>query len=90
MKLTDVTALKSEDLLAATGLARRQTITGRLLNFAGAFVAGALVGGFAALLVAPKSGRGLREDLGDRLRRLPEALKKAVPDAGTQAAENAV
>jgi hypothetical protein len=90
MNLTDVTDLKSEDLLAATGLATRQTVAARLLSFAGAFATGAFVGGVAALLLAPKSGRGLREDLGDRIRSIPDALKKAIPDAGTEAAENAV
>jgi hypothetical protein len=90
MNLTDVTDSKSEDLLAAIGLATQQTVTVRLLNFAGAFAAGALVGGILALLFAPKSGRGLREDLGDRIRSVPDALKKAIPDAGTEAANNAV
>jgi hypothetical protein len=90
MNLTDITNLKSEDLLAAIGLATRQTATARLLNFAGAFAAGTVVGGIAALLFAPKSGRRLREDLGDRIRSVPEALKKEIPDAGTEAANNAV
>jgi hypothetical protein len=90
MNLTDVTDLKSQGLLEAVGLATRQTVTARLLNFAGAFAAGALVGGIAALLLAPKSGRGLREDLGERIRSVPDALRKAIPDAGTLAAENAV
>jgi hypothetical protein len=90
MNLTDVTDLKSEELLTAIGLATRQTVAARLLNFAGAFAAGALVGGIAALLFAPKSGRGLREDLSDRIRSVPDAFRKAIPDAGTQAAENAV
>jgi hypothetical protein len=90
MNLTDVTDLKSQDLLEAVGLATRQTVTARLLSFSGAFAAGALVGGIAALLLAPKSGRGLREDLGDRIRSVPDALRKVIPDAGTLAAENAV
>jgi hypothetical protein len=90
MTLTDVTDLKSDDLLAVIGLATRQTVTARLLNFSVAFAAGALVGGIAALLLAPKSGRGLREDLADRVRSVPDVLRKALPDAGTQAAENAV
>jgi len=90
MKLTDITDLTSEDLLAAIGLATRQTVSARLLSFAGAFATGALVGGIAALLFAPKSGRGLREDLGNGIRSVPDALRKAVPDARTEAAENAV
>jgi hypothetical protein len=90
MNLPDVADLKSEDLLAAIGLATRQTVTARLLSFAGAFAAGALVGGVAALLFAPKSGRGLREDLTDRIRSVPDAFRKAIPDARTEAAENAV
>jgi hypothetical protein len=90
MTLNDITDLKSDDILAAIGLATRQTVTTRLLNLAGAFATGALIGGIAALLFAPKSGRGLREDLGNRIRSVPEALKKAIPDAETLAGHNAV
>ncbi|HEX4406549.1 MAG TPA: YtxH domain-containing protein [Polyangia bacterium] len=90
MDLTDITKLKSDDLLAAIGLATRQTVTERLLSFGGAFLVGALTGGVAALLLAPKSGSGLREDIGNGLRRVPDLVKKAIPDAGTRAAENAV
>ncbi len=90
MTFTDVTDLSSENLLASIGLATRQTVTARLLNLAGAFAAGALVGGLAALLLAPKSGRGLREDIGSRIRSVPDALRKAIPDARTEVAENAV
>jgi hypothetical protein len=89
MNLTDITALKSDDLLAAIGLATRQTATARLLNFAGAFLAGALAGGAAALLLAPKSGRGLREDLGNGIRKVPEVVKQAISDASPEAANSA-
>jgi hypothetical protein len=90
MDLTDLTNLKSEDLLAAIGLATRQTVTERLFSFGGAFLAGVLTGGIAALLLAPKSGRGLREDIGNGIRRVPDLVRQAIPDAGTEAAENAV
>ena len=90
MKMTDVTDLKSEDILAAIGLATRQTVTARLLNFGGAFLAGALIGGAAALLLAPKRGSELREDVANRIRSIPAAMKKTLPDAGTRAANDAV
>ena len=90
MNLTDITDLKSDDLLAAIGLATQQTATARLLNFAGAFLAGALAGGIAALLLAPKSGRGLREDLSNNLRKVPEVMKQAVSGASPETATNAV
>jgi hypothetical protein len=90
MNLTDLTDLEADDLLAAIGLATRKSITARILNAASVFAAGAVVGGVVALLLAPKSGRGLREDLGNRIRRVPEAVNKAIPHAPNHAADTTV
>jgi hypothetical protein len=67
MKLSDISDLSKEDVLSGVGLATNPSTTQRLLSALGIFGAGAVVGAAAALLFAPKSGRGLREDIGSRL-----------------------
>jgi len=69
MKLSDISDLSKEDVLAALGLATKPTVTERVLSSAGLFGLGALVGAGVALLLAPSSGRDLRDDLGRRIRR---------------------
>jgi hypothetical protein len=70
MKLSDIKDVTKNDLLASVGLATKQTTTDRLLSAFGFFGIGVVVGAATALLFAPKSGQGLREDLGSRLRRV--------------------
>jgi hypothetical protein len=69
MKLSDISDLSKDDVLSALGLSARRSTSGRWLEAAGIFGVGLLIGAGAALLLAPKSGQGLREDLGERLRR---------------------
>ena len=70
MKLNDIRDLSKEDILSALGLASKPTTTERLLGTLSIFGVGLLVGAGVALLVAPKSGQALREDLGERFRKL--------------------
>jgi hypothetical protein len=69
MKLSDIRDLSKEDILAALGLATKPSTSERLLGTLGVFGIGLLVGAGAALLLAPKSGEDLREELGDRIRK---------------------
>ena len=69
MKLSDISDLSKDDILSALGLATKTSTSQRLLGTAGVFGIGLLIGASAALLLAPKSGQSLREDLGERLRR---------------------
>ncbi len=70
MKLSDIRDLNKDDILSALGLATKPSTSDRLLGTLGVFGVGLLVGAGAALLFAPKSGQALREDLGDRFRKL--------------------
>ena len=70
MKISDISNLSKEDILAALGLESKATTTERVLGSIGIFGVGLLVGAGVALLLAPKSGEDLREDLGQRLRNL--------------------
>ena len=74
MKLNDLGNLDKDDILSALGLVAKPSATGRLLGNVGIFAIGLLVGGGAALLLAPTSGQGLREGLADRLRRAREGV----------------
>jgi len=49
-----------------------------------AFLGGALAGGVAALLLAPKSGREMREEIANSVRRRADATKR-IPDAFKEA-----
>lgn len=72
MKLSDIRDLGKDDILAALGLASKPSTSERLLGTLAIFGVGLLVGAGAALLLAPKSGEDLREDLGDRFRKFRE------------------
>jgi hypothetical protein len=78
MKLSDISDLSKEDVLAALGLALKPTSSQRVIGALGAFGLGALVGAGVALLLAPSSGEDLRDDLGRRIRRF-------TPDSSTDA-----
>jgi hypothetical protein len=80
MKLSDISDLSKDDVLAALGLSARRSTAERWLGAAGIFGVGLLIGAGVALLLAPKSGQGLREDLGERLRRARDSEAEA-PDA---------
>jgi hypothetical protein len=68
MTLKDVTHLDTDRLLEAVGLQTRQSSGGWLARILTAFGVGLLVGAGMGLMLAPKAGRGLREDLRYRLR----------------------
>jgi hypothetical protein len=67
MTFSDLTSLDRNDVLGWLGLEPRQSRGSWVLGSLGLFGAGLAVGASVALLVAPKSGRELREDLKDRL-----------------------
>ena len=83
MDLKDITNLTKDDVLAIAGLTSRRSTMDRILAGTGYFAAGLIVGVGAALLLAPKSGKGLREDIGDGLRRATGREK--LPDDGEAA-----
>ena len=76
MKLSDITDI-NEDILSKVGLATRPSTAARVLGPLGFFGAGLLVGGVLALLLTPKTGRGLREDLSARFRRARNGVGSA-------------
>jgi len=78
MNLKDLRNLDKDDLLAMLGLETKSSTGAWLAGALGTFGVGLLVGAGLGLLMAPKPGRELREDLRDRLRRAPQDLEEAV------------
>ena len=72
MKISDIRDLSKDDVLAAFGLESRTSTAGRVFGTVGVFGVGVVVGAAAALLLAPKTGQDMRQDLSQRLRTLRE------------------
>ena len=77
MRLRDFGGLDRDDVLRFIGLQRRRSVGTFIATGVGFFTAGLLMGAGAALLLAPKTGRDLREDLRERLRRVPQDAENA-------------
>ena len=67
MKLNDIRNLSKDDLLAVLGLQTRSSTVSDVFGSIGLIGLGMFIGASAALMMAPKSGRELREDLSTRL-----------------------
>lgn len=82
MKLQDIRDLSKEDALAAIGLAIKPSTGQWLAGTLSVWALGVVVGAAAALLLAPRSGQALREDLAERV--------KTVRDRASSRASSAV
>jgi hypothetical protein len=69
MKMQDIKNLDKDDVLGMLGLEARRSDTSRVLKTLGTFGIGLVVGAGVALLLAPKAGSELRQDLRSKLRR---------------------
>ncbi len=81
MNLEDIRNLDKDDLLDLLGLEKRPTPGARVGEALGTFGLGLLVGAGIALILAPKPGRELRDEIRERLRRRPNAFKDEAPAA---------
>jgi hypothetical protein len=85
MKMKDFRKLGNIDknrILEVLGLETKRSTSSWMAGMLGTFGVGMLVGAGVALLLAPKTGRELRGDLRDRLRRAPNDLNDAVEELG--------
>jgi hypothetical protein len=78
MNFKDLRNLDKDDLLGLMGLETKHSTAGYLAGTLGTFGVGLLVGAGIALLLAPKPGHELREDIRDKLRRSPD---ESIPSA---------
>ena len=65
----EVRGFDPEDILTALGLEKRRSSVEKMLPMIGLFGAGLLVGAGVAMLLAPKSGREVREAIGGAVSR---------------------
>jgi uncharacterized membrane protein YebE (DUF533 family) len=69
--LTGITSIFSTAaLLDYLGLESKRTMQARAMTYTGLLISGAAIGAVAALMLAPKPGRELRADMGNRARQL--------------------
>jgi hypothetical protein len=78
MNLNDLTKMDKDDILKLMGIQTKHSTSDWVTKTLGTFGAGILVGAGIGVLLAPKQGRALRQDIQDRLRRAPEDLEDAV------------
>ena len=76
MNFDKLKTVDKEDFLNMLGLETRRNTVDYLVPALALFGVGVLVGTGIGLLVAPKPGRELREDLATRLQNAPEAMSK--------------
>lgn len=81
--LKDLKKLDKDDLLNLIGLETRKDTTDYLLPALGAFTVGVLLGVGVGLMLAPKPGNELRNDLRNRL----QSAQDTLASAGTQRSE---
>jgi hypothetical protein len=82
MKMQDIKNMDKDDLLGLLGLETKGPDTAAALKTLGTFGVGLLVGAGIALLLAPKPGRELRQDLRSRLRRDDGRDEETLPPNG--------
>lgn len=78
MTLKELRKVDKDDILDMLGLEAKSSTAGWVAGTLGTFGVGLLVGAGIALILAPKPGRELREDIRDRLRRAPDDLNDTV------------
>jgi gas vesicle protein len=81
MNFKDLKNLDRDDVLGMLGLEQKHSTGAWLAGTLGTFGIGMLVGAGIALILAPKPGRELREDIRDRLRRAPNDASEAISSA---------
>ena len=88
MKLQDLRDMDKDDFLGMIGLQSKRSFTNELLGTLGTFGIGLLVGAGVALLLAPKPGRDLRQDIRAKIRNGKSESEDKRPDgASTSASE---
>jgi hypothetical protein len=77
MKLQDLKNLNKDELLGLLGLETKSSVASEVASTLGTFAIGLLVGAGVALLLAPKEGRALRQDLRTKIQRGKESLSNS-------------
>jgi len=89
MNLKELRNFDKDDILEMMGLQTKSSTGAMLAGTLATFGIGLLVGAGVGMLLAPKAGRELRDDLRDRLRRIPGDANDAVAAMGGRESQNA-
>ena len=90
MKLQDLKNLDKDELLGLLGLETKSSVASEVASTLGTFAIGLLVGAGVALLLAPKDGRALRQDIRTKIQRGKESLgNSTVPEDDSPATHRA-
>lgn len=84
MTLDKIKSLDKDDLLNMLGLETRRNTMDYLVPALALFGVGIVVGAGIGLLVAPRPGRELRDDLAQRIQNAPEAISR-LPQRASEA-----
>jgi hypothetical protein len=84
-KTRAISNLSSDDILSVLGLQRRHTPFESAVPTSIAFVAGLAAGAGIALLLAPKSGREVRQDISNRANELTSRIGNAASELASEA-----
>ena len=82
--------LDRDDVLDLIGLETRKGAADYMLPALGAFSVGLLLGAGLGMLMAPKSGAKLRDDLRDKLQEGQEAITSAASQVRAEAAKRGI
>ncbi len=82
MNLKELRNFDKDDILEMMGLQTKASTGAWLAGALSTFGVGLLVGAGIGMLLAPKAGRELRDDLRDKLRRIPADANDAVAAMG--------
>jgi hypothetical protein len=85
MTIKRVTGYDMDDILGLIGLERRRSLITVVLPVLGYVALGAALGAGLGLMLAPSSGRRLRQDVGGRLDQILERLKREGQRPGAEA-----
>jgi len=76
MNMDNLRNLDKDDLLNVFGLETRRNTVDYLVPALALFGVGVLVGTGVGLLVAPRTGKDLRDDLANRIQNAPDAMAR--------------
>jgi hypothetical protein len=88
MTLDKMKSLDKDDFLNMLGLETRRNTVDYMVPALALFGVGLLIGTGVGLLVAPRPGRELREDIAQRLQQAPEAMAR-LPQRASEAMQRA-
>jgi hypothetical protein len=83
-KMTSMKSASAEDLLAALGLERRRSVFEILGTHAAILMTGLILGAGIALLLAPKSGRALRQEIKTKASDLADRIGEKAGEATSE------